>query len=112
MTKILLRKIRKNKILSQLSDAAWFTYEDYDINVVEQANIPKFSELDDIGTAHRLYELFFDDVLVDMIVDYTKWYGYREKADTSVEITNETFHLFFGMLLLIGCRNLPNCKIY
>ena len=29
-----------------------------------------------------------------MGVSYTKLYGYGEKADTSFEITNETFRLF------------------
>ena len=43
-------------------------WENRDINVVKQANIPKFS----IGTPLRLFELFFDDALVDMIVSYTK----------------------------------------
>ena len=35
-----------------------------------------------------------------MIGGYTKLYGHREKAGTSFEITNETFCLFLGMLLL------------
>ena len=68
-------------------------WEDRDINVVQQANIPKFSKQDDIGTPFRLFELFFDDALVDMIVGYTKLYGHREKAGTSFEMTNETFRL-------------------
>ena len=67
--------------------------ENYDINVIEQANIPRFSKLDDIVTPIRLFELFFDDALIGMIVGYTKLYGQREKADTSFEITNKTFHL-------------------
>ena len=40
-------------------------------------------------TSLRLLELFFDDVLVDMIVDYTKLYSHREKTDISFETTNE-----------------------
>ena len=56
-------------------------WKNRDINVAEQASIPKFSKLDDIGTPLRLFELFFDDALVqlffddalvDMIVVYTK----------------------------------------
>ena len=39
----------------------------------------------------RLLELFFIDVLVDMIVGYTKLYSHREKVDISYEITNEKF---------------------
>ena len=64
-------------------------WENRDINVVEWANIPKFGTLDDIVTPLRLLELFFDDVLVDMIVGYAKLYSHREKADISFEITKE-----------------------
>ena len=46
--------------------------ENCNINVVEWANISKFSKLDDIVTPLRLVRLFLDDVLVDMIVGYTK----------------------------------------
>ena len=42
------------------------------INVVERVNIPKFCKLDDKMTPLRLSELFFEDMLVDMIVSYTK----------------------------------------
>ena len=47
-----------------------------DTNVVEQANIPKLSELDDIGAPLRLFQLFFDDALVDTIVGYSKFNGH------------------------------------
>ena len=60
-------------------------WENCDINVLEQASIPQFSRLDDIGTLLRLFESLFVNMLVDMIVGYTKLYGNREKADTSLE---------------------------
>ena len=47
-------------------------WESVDINVVEQVNTVKFSKLDNIGAPLRLFELLFDNVLVDMIVSYTK----------------------------------------
>ena len=56
-------------------------WENRDINVVKQASISKFS----IGTPLRLFELYFNDALVDMIVSYTKQYGHREKANTIFE---------------------------
>ena len=55
----------------------------------KRVNIPKFSKLDDIVTPLRVSELFFDNVLVDIIVGYTKLYSHRQKADISFEITNE-----------------------
>ena len=60
-------------------------WENCDINVLEQTNIPQFSRIDDIGTPPRLLKSFFVNMLVDMIVGYTKLYGHREKADTSLE---------------------------
>ena len=39
-------------------------WKNRDINVVERANIPKFSKLGDIVTPLRLLELLFDDILV------------------------------------------------
>ena len=47
-----------------------------------------------------------------MIVGYTKLYSHREKAGTSFEITNEKIRLFLSVLLLSGCHNLPDRKIY
>ena len=49
-----------------------------DINVIERANTPKFSKLDDIVTPLRILEVFFDDLIVDMVVGYT---SQKEKAD-------------------------------
>ena len=69
-------------------------WKNHDINVVERANIPKFSKLDNIVTPLRLIEMFFDDVLVDMIVGCTKLYSHREKANISFEITKKKIRLF------------------
>ena len=63
-------------------------------------------------TPLRLFELFFDDVLVDMVVGYIKLYSHREKVDISLKITNEKTRLFLSMLLLSGCHNLPDHKKY
>ena len=81
------------------------------INVVERANIPKFSELDNTVAPVRL-ELVFNDVSVDMIVIYNKFYSHRDKADFSFETANEKIHLFLSMLLFSGCHKLPDRKTY
>ena len=69
-------------------------------------------KLEDIGSPLRLLESFFDDASVDMIACYTELYGNREKAHTCFEINNEIFRLLWGTLLLIGCHQLPDCKMY
>ena len=70
------------------------------------------SKVDDKVTPLRLLDLFFNNVLVDMIVGYTKLYSHREKADISYENTNENIHLLLSMLLLSGCHKLLDCKMY
>ena len=42
-----------------------------DINVVEWANTQNFSKLDNVTSPLRLLELFFGDLLVNMIFGYT-----------------------------------------
>ena len=87
-------------------------WENLDIAVVELANIPKFSKLGDIVTPLRLPELFSDDVLVNMIIGYTKLYNHREKADISLKITNEKSRLFLSILLLRGWHKFPDREMY
>ena len=70
------------------------------------------SKLGDITTPLRLLEFFFDDVLVYMIVGYTKLYSHREKADISFEITNEKIYLFLSMVLLRRGHKLPDREMY
>ena len=41
-------------------------WENGNINVVDQANIPKLSKLHNIGTSLRYFELSFDNALIDM----------------------------------------------
>ena len=60
-------------------------WENRGINVAELVNIPTFSKLDDTVIPLRLLELFFDDILVDMMVDYTKLHSHREKVEISLE---------------------------
>ena len=78
-----MKNIRENKsylnyVKLLVLDLKW---ESCDINVVECGNASKPSKLDDIRTSLRLFELFFDDVLVDMIVGNT--YSHREEPHTS-----------------------------
>ena len=69
-------------------------WENCDTNVCKKEKILILSMLDDIGTSLRLFELLFDDELVEMVNGYTKLYGHRDKAGTSFEITNKTFCSF------------------
>ena len=70
------------------------------------------NNINDILTSLRFLELFFEDVLVDMIFGYTKLYGHVEKVDISSEITNEKIRFFLSMLLLSECHKPPETKMY
>ena len=85
-------------------------WETRDIDAGERANSGKFSKLDNIVTPLRLLELFFDDVLVDTIIGYTKLYSHRDKANISFETNNEKIWLFLSMLLLSGCHRFQTVK--
>ena len=63
-------------------------------------------------TPLKLLKLFFDDILVNMIVGYTKLCSHREKADISFKITDEKIRSFLNMLLLSGCHKDPDRKMY
>ena len=65
------------------------------------------NSINDIVTPLRLLELFFEDILVDMIFGYTKLYGHTEKVEISFEITNEKIRLFLSMLVLSGYQKPP-----
>ena len=92
-------------------------WETRDTDVVERANTEKFSKLENIVTLLRLLELFFDDVLGDMIVGYTKLYSHKEKIDISFETTNEkTWSLLLdckmiGRRLLTPIQGLIQCLV-
>ena len=66
-------------------------WENRDINVVWQTKIPKFGKLEDIGTHLRFFELFFDDELIDMIVDYNKLYCDERKQARVLKLKMKHF---------------------
>ena len=101
-------------MLSKLSKTAYLDtkWDNCDINVVEQANIPHFNKLDDIGTPFRLLKLFFVDVLVVWLLVKPSCTIIERKQTLVLKISNEIFCLFFGMLLLCGCHKLPERRIY
>ena len=53
-------------------------WENRNVNVVEQANSLQFNEPDDVGASLRLFESFFVDVLVDIIVGNTNLYSHSK----------------------------------
>ena len=85
-------------------------WANYDINVVEWANIAKFSVLDDFVTLLRLLKLFF---MTYQLIQFCATSSCTfEKAGINFEITNEKMRPFLSMLLLTGYHKLPDHKMY
>ena len=73
-------------------------WKNRDVIVAEQTNIPQFSKLDDIRTPLRLFESFFVDMLVDMILATPSCAVIERKQTLVLKISNELFRLFLDML--------------
>ena len=80
-----------------------------DINVVESANIPKFSTLDDLVTPLRLLELFF---VTHQLIRFLATSSCTVDKTGITEITDGKIHLFLSVPLLTGYHKLPDHKIY
>ena len=85
-------------------------WENCDINLVEQANIPKFSKIEKNGTPLRLFGLLIDDALVDMIVSCNKLYDHIEKADTSLKLLMKHFAYYHVCHSLVDAICLQTVK--
>ena len=72
------------------------------VNVAEDANSRQFNKPDDTGAPLRLSESFFVDVLVDMIVGNTKFYGHSEKADLVLKFLIKHFTYYQACFCLEG----------
>nr|CAD7264704.1 unnamed protein product [Timema shepardi] len=59
----------------------------------------------------QIFELFFDDVVVKMLVDFTNIYA-RQAGDMTFELTLGEMRIFLAILLLTGYNPLPRYKMY
>ena len=59
-----------------------------------------------------LFELFFDDELLDQIVYVTNTYAVEQSAVSWNSIDNSTLGAFMGILIFSGYNKLTSCKMY
>ena len=59
-----------------------------------------------------LFELFFDDKVVNFMVYMTNFYAQRDKGKHNFTPDLNEMHLFLAMLLLTGYNQLPRKKMY
>ena len=72
----------------------------------DEATVPQ----DPLG----LFTLFFDDSLVQMIVDETNRYTEQvlQGTDKVWSITKEEIHAYMGLMILMGINHLPEIRDY
>lgn len=58
------------------------------------------------------FELFFDDEVIDYLVEQTNLYASRDKGDHSFVTTRKEFQTFLAILLLSGYNQLPRRHLY
>ena len=59
----------------------------------------------------KLFELFWDELLIANILGQMKLYSITKSKDVFVASKAE-FRTFHGMIMLSGCKNLPQQKLY
>ena len=76
------------------------------------ANVPppQWNQLDQV-TPTSLFELFFDDEVVNFMVDMTNLYAQRDKGKHKFTTDANEMHLFLAMLLLTDYNQLPRRKM-
>lgn len=76
-----------------------------DINIkFENVPPPQCNQLDQVTPA-SLFDLFFDDEVVNFMVDMTNLYAERNKGKHSSTTDANKMHLFRAMLLLTAITN-------
>ena len=63
-------------------------------------------------TPFGLFNLFFDDEVIDFIVDQTNLYARRDKGFTNFGTDSSEIRLFLAVLLLSGYNRRPRLKMY
>lgn len=72
-------------------------------------SLPEYMEKDMSPT--ELFELFYDDDIINMIVEFTKHYAHTH-GDVSFDVTYQDMKLYLAILLLTGYNPLPRYKMY
>ena len=68
--------------------------------------------LEDYTSPTKIFNQFFDDEVIDYLVDMSKLYAHREKGRHSFNIDRSEMRLFIAVLLVSGYNELPRRKLY
>lgn len=59
----------------------------------------------------QLFEFFYDEAVVNMLVNFTNTYAHQH-SDTTFHVTGEEMRIFLAILLLTGYNPLPRYRMY
>ena len=75
-------------------------------------NIPAPAFLNHNLSPVEMFECFFDDDVIDLIVDQTNLYAHRDKGNHAFTTNRQDMKTFLGILLLSGYNSLPRRPMY
>ena len=86
-----------------------FKWRKVDIETTRKSfpNPPSLATFDGPVTPTGIINLFFDDDVINMIVNMTNLYARRDKGDTTFKTSASEIRLFLAILLLSGYNVLP-----
>lgn len=89
-------------------------WETRDIDAKTFSDIPEESlqSFSSNITPFSIFNLFFDDVVIDFIVDMTNLYAQQDKNLTTFRTDNAEIRVFIAILMLSGYNTRPRLKMY
>ena len=85
--------------------------KDFQRNKFVTVQDPQPQQLDS-ATPISIFELFFDDEVIQFMVNMTNLYARRDKLNHHFKIDNNQMRLLMAMLLLTGYTCLPRRRLY
>ena len=105
-TNSIWEKIKENEIQMNL-------HEKFSAFVPPRNSVIDTMDLEDHNWTHvRLFELIFDDELLDSIAEMTNKYAIEQSAVGWTNVDKIILRAFFAILILSGYNQLPSYKMY
>ena len=96
-------------LVPQQTEATW---DKRDLSTGCFSNPPPKKVFQEYLSPTGIFDLFFDDEVVQYLVDMTNLYAHRDKGRHSFNINRSEMRLFIAILLLSGYNVLPRRKMY
>lgn len=113
MTKNLMKHASNNKKTAQKGKKLKkkLKWKKKDIDPVDSTCDVSFTEADQVRSPLEYFKIFFDDNIINNIVDQTNLYSVQKKL-VSVNTNYNEICNFFGILIISGIVNMPSYRMY